>query len=611
MKNKNKFLVSLAITALSFISVSAQFSGGNGTEGNPYIITTPEQLSHLATLVNEGNTDYDDKYYKLGNDLDLSEYGENYNDGGGWIPIGNNSTELSHFKGVFDGDNYVVSNLRINILSFPSNIWTISTGLFGYIENGTIKNLGVVDVNISSAPIHVSIHVNIGALVGLNIKGNIYDCYSKGNVSAYSYFFNSSTTRYEVNSGSIGGIVGKNRGNVLNCYSLCSISNGMEAAYTGGITGSNHGNISNSFSTGTVYAGKGYDVFAGGITGVNYGNVFDCFSTGSLSAKGVYSYIGGVVGNNYSIISNCYSTCSVDSYQGYTTFNSYRAGGVVASNNGTVSNCAALNPLIYLPYNLHVESDAICCGSVVGFNSGAVVNAIAFNNMIFDGTQYGDFYTINSEGEDISAYEIWSDGTLGGRFSIENGWTTENGKLPGLFGNTVEIPEHLNMPAPPTITTQALQNGIIDETYNQTLETEGYAPITWTVISGVLPTGLEISGDGVISGTPTVDGNFCFTVRATNDGGYDEKELCILIDKAVGVNKISQSTELLTYVHNGFLYIKGLMPGEKLSVYNLSGVRIYENISTGTAETHSIESLKITKGIYIIKSENRQIKIVF
>src|SRR5262249_7337624 len=39
---------------------------------------------------------------------------------------------------------------------------------------------------------------------------------------------------------------------------------------------------------------------------------------------------------------------------------------------------------------------------------------------------------------------------------------------------------------------------------------------TWAVIGGVLPPGLTLSPDGVLSGTPTVGGNFSFTVRATD-----------------------------------------------------------------------------------------------
>ena len=540
MKNKYKFLFSLAITALSVISVSAQFSGGNGTEENPYIIMTPAQLAQLATLVNEGNTDYDDKYYKLGNDLDLSDYGENYNDGDGWIPIGRTGYEIDDewntinyypFKGVFDGDNYIVSNLYINIIipdTFAST--SASVGLFGHVENGSIKNLGVVDVNISSSPIPLRFHVSVGAIVGFNSNGNISNCYSTGNVSSYSEFFNSATTREAQNSGSIGGIVGRNRGDVLNCYSLCSISNGLEDARTGGIAGSNHGSISNSFSTGTVYAGKGYDVFAGGITGSNYGNVINCYSTGSVSAKGVYTYVGGVVGSNYSIVSNCYSTGSVTSFEGFPNFIWYRAGGVVAVNGGTVSSCAALNPIIYYP---NPTFAVIQYGRVVGINSGNIFNNIAFINMLtpYDNTKWNNIGENNLDGEDISAYEIWTDGTLGGRFSSDNGWTTENGKLPGLFGNVVYMPEHFGLEGLPDILTESLQSSTTGYPYSKTLAATGEPPLNWSIVEeeGNLPPGLTINDLGKITGIPLIVGVYNFTVQATNTLGSATKNLTITI----------------------------------------------------------------------------------
>ncbi|MDR2578154.1 MAG: hypothetical protein LBC70_05000 [Chitinispirillales bacterium] len=50
----------------------------------------------------------------------------------------------------------------------------------------------------------------------------------------------------------------------------------------------------------------------------------------------------------------------------------------------------------------------------------------------------------NSEtGLRISAEDIRSDGTIGGRFTSDGGWATEDGKLPGLSGSPLELPEHL------------------------------------------------------------------------------------------------------------------------------------------------------------------------
>ena len=44
----------------------------------------------------------------------------------------------------------------------------------------------------------------------------------------------------------------------------------------------------------------------------------------------------------------------------------------------------------------------------------------------------------------------------------------------------------------------------------------GPGPYTWSLESGALPTGLNLGADGSISGTPTANGTFGFTVRATD-----------------------------------------------------------------------------------------------
>src|SRR6185369_10154747 len=53
--------------------------------------------------------------------------------------------------------------------------------------------------------------------------------------------------------------------------------------------------------------------------------------------------------------------------------------------------------------------------------------------------------------------------------------------------------------------------------YNRTLSAAGgTGPYTFALTSGALPAGLALSSGGVISGTPTVTGNFAFSVQATD-----------------------------------------------------------------------------------------------
>ena len=88
-------------------------------------------------------------------------------------------------------------------------------------------------------------------------------------------------------------------------------------------------------------------------------------------------------------------------------------------------------------------------------------------------------------------------------------------------------------PMPPTIVAASLPDGMEGEAYSNRLTAKGTAPITWSIVSGVLPEGLSLNEDtGEISGTPAEEGTEVFTVMAVNDLGEDIKEFSITIAKA-------------------------------------------------------------------------------
>lgn len=84
---------------------------------------------------------------------------------------------------------------------------------------------------------------------------------------------------------------------------------------------------------------------------------------------------------------------------------------------------------------------------------------------------------------------------------------------------------------PPTITTTS-----ITPVFPFTLRASGSTPITWTIVSGTLPSGLSMNSSGVITGTATQTGTFTFKVRATNSEGYDEQTFTITITSLPGSN---------------------------------------------------------------------------
>ena len=87
---------------------------------------------------------------------------------------------------------------------------------------------------------------------------------------------------------------------------------------------------------------------------------------------------------------------------------------------------------------------------------------------------------------------------------------------------------------PLTIAMPALHSGEVGVIYAPvTLSaTGGVAPYTWTVVVGTLPLGLALSSDGTISGTPTANGSFDFSVQVFDAGEGDTAGLPVNIQIA-------------------------------------------------------------------------------
>ena len=91
----------------------------------------------------------------------------------------------------------------------------------------------------------------------------------------------------------------------------------------------------------------------------------------------------------------------------------------------------------------------------------------------------------------------------------------------------------------PVITTSRMPDGAMWWHYSEVISVRGTAPITWSLIEGDLPSGLSLSKDGVVSGTPRWRGTSYFTVEASNSVGYARKRLSIHISSATGIDSSS------------------------------------------------------------------------
>ena len=101
------------------------------------------------------------------------------------------------------------------------------------------------------------------------------------------------------------------------------------------------------------------------------------------------------------------------------------------------------------------------------------------------------------------------------------GWYTQD----GCYQTSTLTPESLSMTIEvvrPNITVGALSQTSVNEgaLYSQTLAASGgTGPYTYEVTAGSIPAGLTLSSDGILSGTPTADGTYMFTITATDSYG--------------------------------------------------------------------------------------------
>lgn len=94
-----------------------------------------------------------------------------------------------------------------------------------------------------------------------------------------------------------------------------------------------------------------------------------------------------------------------------------------------------------------------------------------------------------------------------------------------------------------TIDTQSLPDGVVGQDYSRDLQASGGStPYLWSIISGSLPAGLQLSDDGKITGRPTTTGEVSFTVQVIEQSGQTaSKVLAIDVDPAPQLTILSEN----------------------------------------------------------------------
>ncbi len=284
-------ILALIMLCNPLFAAGGDMGGGNGSQATPYLIEDFDDFQVFCNPANALTYWAEGVYTRLECNLDLdpTETG---------LPVYTTSV-IGNFSGIFDGDDFVISNLTI--LSGDDNL-----GLFGEIIGGLakVRNLGIENASVTgeNGSEYGEGAGFIGALCGHKDGGIIVNCYSTGSVSGAS------------NSESVGGLCGKNyKGSIRNSYSTCSVTGGQDL---GGLCGKiSYGDLTDCYATGTV-TGISSPVRFAGLCGFNYdANITNCYSAGLVTWTGdFYTGRGGLCAYNAGIIESCFWDVDTSTY---------------------------------------------------------------------------------------------------------------------------------------------------------------------------------------------------------------------------------------------------------------------------------------------------------
>ena len=194
MKNTIRVLVLIISLIVSYVSFAVNISASEpekNTDG-AYLITKP---AHLIWMSEKSSFSTKDVFILMEN-IDMLGVSN-------FKPIGQSTSSGNQFKGVFDGNNKVISNLTIEYTTKKDNV-----GLFGNIHDGQVKNLIIDNMVISS--------LNQGTHIGF-VAG-----YIKPSTTSASFdfgVFNCTVMNSTAESlgSDVGGIVGKKYAHIEGC----------------------------------------------------------------------------------------------------------------------------------------------------------------------------------------------------------------------------------------------------------------------------------------------------------------------------------------------------------------------------------------------------------
>jgi hypothetical protein len=256
-------------------STSTNYSGGAGTDGNPWQIATAADLMRLADPAQSGDWS---GYFEQTADIDMA--------GCDWTPIAllpwwTTAFNRLLFTGTYDGLGHRVSNLSVDRSSnaYPA-------GLFGIVDGATIENIRVEIRTRGDID-------NVGGLIGYVDRDGVTVRNVRTEIDAVGANF------------TMGGVIGAGIGPILidRAVATGSISDTSGAGGgIGGIIGQYQGDlphrleIRDSVSSVSVAVGSG-SIYVGGVLGLTGGSLLISGTTVNGSMSTDASDVGGVVGH--------------------------------------------------------------------------------------------------------------------------------------------------------------------------------------------------------------------------------------------------------------------------------------------------------------------------
>ena len=207
-----------------FAAEAPLFSGGTGTQGDPWLIASQADLIALAEFLNSGNAeqfDADDAgvgnchgyYFKQTADIDLT--------GVTWEPIGYSGGY--YFAGNYDGGGHSITNAVSTGKVDPEGYAT--AGIFGWVAFGSVANLHVKNANFVATG--QNNYSYVGGIAGVCYGSSIENC---------SVVNSSLESKRNNNNNCAGSIVGYSTGGT---FEKCAAENNQirTMAYGGGFVG--------------------------------------------------------------------------------------------------------------------------------------------------------------------------------------------------------------------------------------------------------------------------------------------------------------------------------------------------------------------------------------